>query len=419
VCLSRQELAEQVNSYVWDHYQKRTELDGNYLGKLERGIVRWPGRMYREALRSILSVPTDDALGFADPRSTVVKLVDVDHTLDRRTAALGLGGLAMSALAPAAAFLEGGEPTQLPARVGATDIEHIRTASRVVQSWGRTYGGGGLAREAAMGQLRWANNLLKATCPARLRPELFSAVGDLAEVAGYIAEDAGAPEQAARVYRFALDCVEKADDWPLRAEILSSMAGQAIRAGRPDEGLTLAEQGLVRSDRLTVAGRSMLHTDRGLALARMHRGSETLSAIGTADDHFAHFTPDNEPSFLAAYYNPARYASLAGQPLADLAILLGSDPRAATDRLTAAAAGHNNSNRSRAVCLAKLACLTMATGDPIQAVTIGHEALDAARTIRSRQATDHLRELARHTTRHPKIDEVTTLNQRITTALAC
>jgi hypothetical protein len=410
VCLSRQELAEQVNSYVWDHYHKKREWDGSYLGKLERGLIRWPNILCREALRSILGVPTDDALGFADPRSAVVKLVDVDHTLDRRTAALGLGGLAMGQL------LDSDGPAAVPVRVGATDIEHIRTATRVVESWGSTYGGGGLAREAAMGQLRWAADLLKATCPTRLRPELFAAVGDLAAVAGYIAEDAGAPEQAAQVYYFALDCVEKADDWPLRAEILSSMAKQAIRAGRPDEGLTLAEHGLVRSDRLTVAGRSMLHTDRGRALARMHRVSETLSAIGTADDHFAHFTPDNEPPFLARH-NPARHALLAGQPLADLAILLGSDPRAATDRLTTAAAGHDN-NHAHAICLVKLACLTMATGDPIQAVTIGHEAVDAAGTLRSRLVTDHLRELARHTTRHPEINEVTALNQRITTALA-
>jgi hypothetical protein len=51
MCLSRQELAEWVNSYVWDHYSKRREWDGSYLGKLERGVIRWPNTLCRKALR--------------------------------------------------------------------------------------------------------------------------------------------------------------------------------------------------------------------------------------------------------------------------------------------------------------------------------------------------------------------------------
>ena len=69
---------------------------------------------------------------------------------------------------------------------------------------------------------------------------------------------------------------------------------------------------------------------------------------------------------------------------ADLAIL-GHNSAEATDRLTMAAAGHTAGNtRAQAVCLTKLASLTMATGDPIHAAAIGHEALDVAGTLRSR-----------------------------------
>ena len=264
-----------------------------------------------------------------------------------------------------------------------------------------------------LGQLHWSDGLLEATCPDRLRPELFSAVGELAAVAGYIAEDAGAPEQAGRVYRYALACVEQADDWPLRGEVLASMARQAIRLGRPDEGLTLAEQGLVRPDRLTAAGRSRLHTGRGRAT--MRRGDEALTAVGTADEHFAHVSPDNEPPFLAEH-NPARHALLAGQPLVELAIL-GRDPGEATDRLAAAAAGLDDYPRTRAICLTRLAILTMATGDPLQAATLGHAALDAAGILRSRLAAEELRELARHAAPHQHLDEVAHLRHRIGTLL--
>jgi hypothetical protein len=413
--LSRQELAELVNTWAWNHHGKMLEHSANWVGQLERGKIRWPGKVSREALRAILGASTDAALGFVNARSAraAVKLEHVDRKRFLR-ASVSVGVLA--ALGPLAALLESSEPTPIPHRIGATDIEQIRTATRVVESWGDTYGGGGLARETAMGQLRWSAGLLEATCPDRLRPELHSALGDLAKVAGYLAEDAGAHE-ARQVYHFALACAEKAGNWPLRGEILSSMAKQAIRTGQPDDGLTLAEQGLVRPDRLTATGRSMLHTDRGRALAKMRRVNETLTAIGTADDHFAHFTPDNEPPFLA-FYNPARHALLTGATLADLAVL-GRDPGEATDRLAAAAAGHTAEYaRAGVLCRTKLASLTMATGDPLQAATIGHAALDDAGALRSRRVIDELRELAGYAAAHQHLDEVAHLRQRIAT-LVC
>ncbi len=415
VCLSRQELAELVNTWAWDHHEKMLEHSANWVGQIERGKIRWPSIVSREALRAILGVSTDAALGFVNARSAraAVKLEHVDRQHFLR-ASRDLGALA--ALGPVAALLERSEPTPAPRRVGATDIEQVRAATRVFESWSGTYGGGS-ARDAVMGELHWSAGLLNAICPDRLRPELLSAVGDLADVAGYMAVDAGAHEEASQAYHFALACAEEAGDWPLRGEILSSMAKQAIWIGQPDDGLTFAEQGLVRPDRLTAAGRSTLHTDRGRALARMRRVNEALTAIGTADDHFAHFTPDNEPPFLACY-NPARHAQLTGQPLADLAIL-GRDPGEATDRLAAAAAGHTDGNtRAQVTCRTKLASLIMVTGDPLQAATIGHAALDVAGTLRSHGVTNDLRELARYAAGHQHLDEVAHLRQRIA-ALVC
>jgi hypothetical protein len=51
--LSRNELADLVNRYVWDHYRQQTPVDENYIGKFERGVVRWPGAVYREAILAI------------------------------------------------------------------------------------------------------------------------------------------------------------------------------------------------------------------------------------------------------------------------------------------------------------------------------------------------------------------------------
>lgn len=74
-----------------------------------------------------------------------------------------------------------------------------------------------------MGELRWSAGLLEASCPDQLRPELFSAVGDLVETAAYMAFDAGAYQEARRLFDSALAYAEQANDWPLRAKILSGM----------------------------------------------------------------------------------------------------------------------------------------------------------------------------------------------------
>jgi hypothetical protein len=408
-CLSRQELAELVNAYLWDHHHERVELDANYVGKLERGVIRWPGAHYREALRSILGVSSDAALGLTNRRRAVVKLADVDRKQFLRTAALGVGAVA---LAPVAALLEGAEPTPIPARVGATEIGQIRTAARVFAGWDNAYGGG-LAREAVLAQLRWSAGLLDTSCPDRLRGQLLSAVGYLAHTCGFMAFDAYAHTDARHTFRFALACAEEAGDWHLRAKALSSMARHSIWIGHPDEGLTLTEHALVRADRLTATERAMLHTAHVRALAKMSRVRDTLVAVGTADDDFAQADPADDPPWMA-YYDAAQHQGDTGHALFHLAIHGRAAGEAAT-RLSAAVAGHTDAfARSRAISQTKLASLTMATGDPVEAATIGSAALDAAGTIRSRRAAEDLRELARYAGRHPKVGDAAVLRHRIT-----
>jgi hypothetical protein len=61
--------------------------------------------------------------------------------------------------------------------------------------------------------------------------------------------------------------------------------------------------------------------------------------------------------------------------------------------------------------------LAMATGDPIQAATLGHAALDAAGALHSRRVTDDLRELARYADEHQHLNEVADLRHRIATVV--
>lgn len=67
-CLGRSELAEAVNSYLWETTKKRFELDGHSIARYERGEVLWPSAPYRSALRAVLGATSDAELGFRPTR---------------------------------------------------------------------------------------------------------------------------------------------------------------------------------------------------------------------------------------------------------------------------------------------------------------------------------------------------------------
>lgn len=62
--MSRQELAEAVNAWQWEHEAARDHLDENDIGAYERGEYRWPRRRRRDGLRAVTGARTDAELGF-------------------------------------------------------------------------------------------------------------------------------------------------------------------------------------------------------------------------------------------------------------------------------------------------------------------------------------------------------------------
>lgn len=100
-------------------------------------------------------------------------------------------------------------PTRIPSAVSMTHVVEVRDAAEAFRGWDARYGGG-LMCEATVAQLRHCAELLNAHCSETVRRELLTAVGSFAEMAGYMAEDDYAHDDARRMYRFALACAEEA-----------------------------------------------------------------------------------------------------------------------------------------------------------------------------------------------------------------
>jgi hypothetical protein len=76
--MSRQELAEAVNAYLFTHTKRVYTLDAHYIGRLERGARRWPNADYRQGFRAILGAQSDAELGFSRTQRSGNELAEGD-----------------------------------------------------------------------------------------------------------------------------------------------------------------------------------------------------------------------------------------------------------------------------------------------------------------------------------------------------
>jgi len=94
--MSRQELADEINVCLYGAGDGRSQvggIDSKYIGKLERGVYRWPNELYRKAFRQTLKIATDAELGFFVTRRPRQELATL--TSDRMTSPLAPGDRGM------------------------------------------------------------------------------------------------------------------------------------------------------------------------------------------------------------------------------------------------------------------------------------------------------------------------------------
>jgi len=63
------QVAEEVARLVAVQTGRELAIDGNYVSKLERGVITWPNRAYRQAFRTLFGVASDAELGFYPSRT--------------------------------------------------------------------------------------------------------------------------------------------------------------------------------------------------------------------------------------------------------------------------------------------------------------------------------------------------------------
>jgi tetratricopeptide (TPR) repeat protein len=350
--MSRAELAEAVCAWLWETTKVRYDLDGHYVAKLERGMVKWPTAPYRSGLRHVLGVQSDAELGFyRSSRGAAVPVRD-----DERLPFLTLAGSTAS-----------------------TEVTAFLAMSHAFQAADRQVGGGVLYPTV----VRYLNT---EVAPRLLDPDstsgaaMFVAASSLTEIAGWMAHDTGQDARARQHFDKAFRLASAAGHDPLAGNICASLSHLAVQFSQPADAVRIADAGLARATRTTGTRRlvARLHAMRARALSVQGDAAGCITALDDAQRTLDN-VHDEEPAEWIANFDDASLAGEAALCFRQLGHLTQAEQYA--HRVIELRSGDRV--RSRAFGQLTLARVLVDAGRHDEAATVGQEVCAVAPSLTS------------------------------------
>jgi hypothetical protein len=302
-------------------------------------------------------------------------------------------------------------------RIGMSDVTQIEQVTTVFRNWDNLYGGG-LTREAIVGQLKGAAALLDGPYTEQTGRALFRAVADLASVAGWTSFDAGLHKTAQRYFVLGLHAAKEAGDKALGAHLLNCMSRQMNHLRRPADALELVQlaQYGARND-ATATTRAMLHALEARYLAVTGQLREFDRAVGLAEESYAHADPATDPDWVQFFDASEFYATIGICHQIAAASRPDNAGTAAAMIEQAIASRPAGRVRSRAFDHIGLARTRLIQEEYEGAAAAADTALGLLGELSSTRVTDRLRELLTDTEPHAGNRAILSLRDRLSAAL--
>ncbi|MCO6009040.1 helix-turn-helix domain-containing protein [Actinoallomurus purpureus] len=128
---------------------------------------------------------------------------------------------------------------------------------------------------------------------------LLVAIGELAQIAGWIASDAGRDQRAEQIYRLGVSAAREAGDRTLAANLIGSLAYHKTNTGDPEAGSALATVALEEAGDDAPPRAKALFWDRvAWAYAKTEQSQMAVRALGEASEALANRRAEEEPAYL-------------------------------------------------------------------------------------------------------------------------
>jgi hypothetical protein len=318
-------------------------------------------------------------------------------------------------------------------RIGGADVVGIERSAQYFAATDAEVGGG-LSREAAVGQLKYAVDLLKhSSYDEDVGNQLLAAIAELAGKAGWMCHDSNMPGPAQRylVYGLQAACESTHERAPLLAVSALVDLGRLMRwSGQRDTALRLFNLALDRIP-TNASGfnsvKAILWGNRAWELASLGGSCmpEARNALDLAAELQAEATDEDRllagPLMHLLPAPDAADAEVASTTSAAYLVLAAQNRRLAGEAekrtLHAIARQVNGSRRNNVLNQIRLARVRFVAGEPEQACDDGDTALMVTGEMVSSMVTVRLRELLNDSESYRELPRVQEFQERLQIAL--
>lgn len=317
--------------------------------------------------------------------------------------------------------------------VGVADVAVIERSTRYFAATDADVGGG-LGREAAVGQLKYAVDLARhARYSEAVGNRLLAAIAELSGMVGWLCHDSNMPGPAQRYFVYGLQAARESTDPRARTlvvSILTDMATHMRWRGQPHTALHLLDL----AARQLPADRSRFNIVRAILASKRvetglcYLGSSCLPEIRktlSLSLGLHRQASDEERAITPGMWHRAfdmEEAELAGMASAAYLVRARQDPSMAKEaqartqhHLATVGVGQR---RNTVFSQIRLACVRFVAGEPEQACEDGHQALDVAKDTASSMVKARLCELMKDSEPYARLAPVRELRGRTQASLA-
>jgi transcriptional regulator with XRE-family HTH domain len=157
-----------------------------------------------------------------------------------------------------------------------------------------------------------------ATYADRIGQRLLTVVGEFAQLAGWVASDAGRYAEAQRIYLDGVSAAQVAADRPLAAQLLSSLSYQMANMGKPHDAALLARSAVKGAGNASPLVRALLLERVAWASARSRDYSGTRRALAAVDDAYESRSPGIAEPEWVYWLDRSEIDVMAGRCLIEL-----------------------------------------------------------------------------------------------------
>ncbi|GAA3616619.1 hypothetical protein GCM10023079_02580 [Streptomyces chitinivorans] len=184
-------------------------------------------------------------------------------------------------------------------RIGAGTVQDVQRRVHGLRLADDVIAGGDLLKPA-LRELRSAVRLYReGSHSEETGRALLVAIGELAQIAGWIASDAGEHEQAEKIYRLGISAAHQAEDRTLVGNLLGSLAYQRTNTGDVRGGLIMARTALEEAGEDAPPRARALYLDRvAWAHTKAGEAQEAMRALGEAGETLTKHAGEDEPGYL-------------------------------------------------------------------------------------------------------------------------